>query len=174
MACVVSDDNWMNCCSWSCSTLFNHNTTSIHLRSFHIETLGNCNELINKQCGEGSFGRKLAYGVGKGWYLATESTERPHAPSGVVVFMSAHSKTPYITPSMDCTSGKGVVWGNRGQQLEFSLPWRDTSPLMVRACPRFARTAAGRTPIWTERNHPNRVSAYSEQKKTKKDQKQTQ
>ena len=30
--------------------------------------------------------------------LARDITERPHAPSGVAVFMSAHSKTPYITP----------------------------------------------------------------------------
>ena len=48
-------------------------------------------------------------------------TERPHAPSGVAAFMSAHSKTPYITPSMDFSSGKGVAWGRRGQQLEFAL-----------------------------------------------------
>ena len=48
-------------------------------------------------------------------------TERPHAPSGVAAFMSAHSKTPYITPSMDFSSGKGVVRGRRGQQLEFAV-----------------------------------------------------
>ena len=29
--------------------------------------------------------------------------------------------TPYITPSMTFSSGKGEVWGRRGQQLEFSL-----------------------------------------------------
>ena len=48
----------------------------------------------------------------------------PHAPSGasrVAAFMSAHSKTPYITPGMDFPSGKGVVRERRGQQLEFSL-----------------------------------------------------
>jgi hypothetical protein len=44
---------------------------------------------------------------------AREITERPDAPSGVVAFMSAHSKNPYITPSMDCSSGKGVVRGRR-------------------------------------------------------------
>ena len=48
-------------------------------------------------------------------------TERPHAPSGVAAFMSAHSKTPYITPSMEFSSGKGVVRGRRGQQLTFTL-----------------------------------------------------
>ena len=48
-------------------------------------------------------------------------TERPHAPSGVAVFMSAHSKTPYITPSMDFYSGKGVVRGRKVQQLGFAL-----------------------------------------------------
>ena len=49
-------------------------------------------------------------------------TERPRAPGGVAVFMSAHSKTPYITPSMNFYSGKGVVRGRRVQQLEFALP----------------------------------------------------
>ena len=29
---------------------------------------------------------------------SSEITERPRAPSGVAAFMSAHSKTPYITP----------------------------------------------------------------------------
>ena len=38
------------------------------------------------------------------------------------VFMSAHSKTPYSTPSMDFYSGKGVVRGRRGQQLGFAVP----------------------------------------------------
>ena len=52
---------------------------------------------------------------------AREITERPHAPSGVAAFMSAHSKTPYITPSMDFSSGKGVVRGRRGQQAGFTL-----------------------------------------------------
>ena len=41
-------------------------------------------------------------------------TERPHAPSGVATCMSAHSKTPYITHSMDFSSWKGVVRGHRG------------------------------------------------------------
>ena len=44
-------------------------------------------------------------------------TERPHAPSGVAAFMSAHSKIPYSTPSMDFSYGKGVVWGRRGQHM---------------------------------------------------------
>ena len=43
-----------------------------------------------------------------------EVTERPNAPSGVAAFMSAHSKTPYITPSMDVSSGKGAGRGRRG------------------------------------------------------------
>ena len=33
--------------------------------------------------------------------------ELSHAPSVVAVFMSAHSKTPYITPSMIFRLGKG-------------------------------------------------------------------
>ena len=47
--------------------------------------------------------------------------ERPRGPSGVAAFMPSHSKTPYITPSMDFYSSNGVVWGRRGPQLEFSL-----------------------------------------------------
>ena len=39
---------------------------------------------------------------------------RPHAPSGVAAFMSAHSKTPYITPSMDFPSVNGVARGRGG------------------------------------------------------------
>ena len=35
--------------------------------------------------------------------------------------MSAHSKAPYITPSMELSSGKGVVRGHRVQQLTFTL-----------------------------------------------------
>ena len=34
--------------------------------------------------------------------------------------MSAHSKTPYITPSMDVSSGKGVVRGRKEKPLEFA------------------------------------------------------
>ena len=48
---------------------------------------------------------------------ARDITERPRAPSGVAAFVSAHSKTPYITPSIHFPSGKGVVRGRRGQQL---------------------------------------------------------
>ena len=50
-----------------------------------------------------------------------EITERPRTPSGVAVFMSAHSKTPNITPSIPFPSVNGVVRGRRGQQLEFTL-----------------------------------------------------
>ena len=49
-------------------------------------------------------------------------TERPHAPSGVAAFMSAHSKTPYITPSMDLPSGNGVVRGAQGAAAGMYLP----------------------------------------------------
>ena len=35
--------------------------------------------------------------------------------------MSAHNKTPYITPSMEFSSGEGVVRGRRMQQLTFTL-----------------------------------------------------
>ena len=49
------------------------------------------------------------------WYRATsrEITERPHALRGVAAFMSADSKTPYITPSMDFPLDKGSM-GRRG------------------------------------------------------------
>ena len=59
---------------------------------------------------------------------AREITERPRAPNGVAASMSAHSQTPYITPSMGFTSGKRVVWGRRGQQLRFTL----TVPARIR------------------------------------------
>ena len=51
----------------------------------------------------------------KGHYRAPP----PH--SGVAAFMSAQSKTPYITPSMNFPFGYGVVRGRRVQQLGFSL-----------------------------------------------------
>ena len=44
-------------------------------------------------------------------------TERPHAPSGVAEFMSAHSNTPYITPSMAFYLWQWGSTGRRGQQL---------------------------------------------------------
>ena len=40
-------------------------------------------------------------------YRARDITERPHAPSGVAAFMSAHSKTPYITLVWIFTLGMG-------------------------------------------------------------------
>ena len=43
-----------------------------------------------------------------------DTAERPHAPSGFTACMSAHSKTPYITPSKD-------FFSDEGQQLEFAL-----------------------------------------------------
>ena len=62
---------------------------------------------------------------------AREITQRPHAPSGVAAFMSAHSKTPYITPSMEFSSGKGVVRGRRGRRaaagIYLELPLVSTS-----------------------------------------------
>ena len=46
----------------------------------------------------------------------------PHPrEGGVAAFMSAHSKTPYITPGTEFSSGKGAVRGRRGQQLAFTL-----------------------------------------------------
>ena len=44
---------------------------------------------------------------------ARDITERPHAPSGVAAFTSAHSKTPYITPSMNFFLWE---WGSKGAQ----------------------------------------------------------
>ena len=50
--------------------------------------------------------------------VAREITERPHAPSGVAAFVSAHSKTPYITPSMDSPLGKGKYGGAGGSSWD--------------------------------------------------------
>ena len=71
---------------------------------------------------------------------ARQITERPHAPSGVAAFMSVHSTTPYITPSMVFPSGKGVAWGRRGQQLGSPL-----APCYPLACAR--QTHPCRLPI---------------------------
>ena len=52
---------------------------------------------------------------------AAQRAERPRDPGGVAAFMSAHSKTPYINPSMEFSSGEGVIRGRRVQQLTFTL-----------------------------------------------------
>ena len=53
--------------------------------------------------------------------LPAQRAERPRDPGGVAAFMSAHSKTLYITPGMDISPGEGVVRGRRAQQLAFTL-----------------------------------------------------
>ena len=67
----------------------------------------------------------LPMAVGSQCAVVTEAkreiTERPHAPSGVAASMSAHSKTPCSTPSMDYPSGNGVVWGRRGAAAGITL-----------------------------------------------------
>ena len=47
--------------------------------------------------------------------LTWDITERPRAPNGVAAFMSAHSKTPHITSSMDFSSGKRGSTGSQGE-----------------------------------------------------------
>ena len=60
---------------------------------------------------------KVLYGVDVRVNIPVRSQVDTWSPSGVAAFMSAHSKTPYITPSMGFSSGKGVVRrGRRGQQ----------------------------------------------------------
>ena len=54
-------------------------------------------------------------------HVPAQRAERPRDPGGVAAFMSAHSKTPYVTPSMDFPSRGGVVRGRRVQQLAFAL-----------------------------------------------------
>ena len=59
---------------------------------------------------------------------------RPRPQRGRSIRVSPQSKPPYITPSMDFSSGKGVVRGRRGQQLEFTLRFDATSrPVYVPA-----------------------------------------
>ena len=60
----------------------------------------------------------------------------PNAPSGVAAFMLAHSKTPYIIPSMVLSCGKGVVSGRRGegQQPEFALRFSLNLPMYANFC----------------------------------------
>ena len=53
--------------------------------------------------------------------LAREVQSTPTPPAGVAAFMSANSKTPYITSSMGFPSGNGVVRG-RGEGSSWELP----------------------------------------------------
>ena len=64
-----------------------------------------------------------------GRHLAAQGAEQPRAPDGVAAFMSAHSKTPYITPSMEFCSEEGVVRGRMVHQLWFTLRHRMPLPL---------------------------------------------
>ena len=52
---------------------------------------------------------------------AAQRAERPRAPGKVAAFMSAHSKTPYVTTRIEISSREGVVRGRRVQQLAFAL-----------------------------------------------------
>ena len=54
-------------------------------------------------------------------YTQGKLQSAPHAPIGVALFMSAHSKTPLLPLVWIFSSGKGLVRGRRGQQLEFAL-----------------------------------------------------
>ena len=63
----------------------------------------------------------------------------PHAPSGVKAFMSVHSKTPYITPSMGLSmgflSGNGVARGPGGLNLGFALERAHAAGGFIRSTP---------------------------------------
>ena len=67
----------------------------------------------------------------------------PPRPQWVAAVMSAHSKTPYITPSMEFSSGKGVVRGRRGQQLECTLLHRRGLRESCRSCVHSPKRRAG-------------------------------
>ena len=58
--------------------------------------------------------------VAHGQHTAAKRVTRPRDPGGVAALMSAHSTTPYITPSMGFSSGGGVVRGRRMQQQTFA------------------------------------------------------
>ena len=74
--------------------------------------------------------------------------------------MSAHSKTPYITPSMIFSSRSGVVRGRRAQQLEFTLEigarlprnpdrtWKNPGRVGRRSGPRDSSRARTATLFW--------------------------
>ena len=53
--------------------------------------------------------------------FSREITERPHAPSEVAAFMSAHCKNPCTTPSMDFSSAKGGDTGAQGAAVGICL-----------------------------------------------------
>ena len=56
-------------------------------------------------------------------HVAIEGERRPRSVRSATPSHrpSAHKKTPYITRSMDFSSGKGVVWERMGHQLGFAL-----------------------------------------------------
>ena len=64
------------------------------------------------------------------WLLYTAITVRPHAPSGVAAFMSAHSKTPYITPRMVFPLGTGQ-YGGAGRSTGICLACIQTRPTAI-------------------------------------------
>ena len=81
--------------------------------------------------------------------------ERPHDPSGVAAFMSAHSKTPCVTHGINVSSGKGVVRGRRLQQLAFTLHRDDAAvgTAATAACRYLViRPCAGRR--WRAKGNP--------------------
>ena len=47
-----------------------------------------------------------------GRFAAAQRAEQPRHPGGVAPFMSAHSRTPYVTTSMEFSSKGGVVRGH--------------------------------------------------------------
>ena len=70
--------------------------------------------------GKGAEGRSRLGRSGCGAHHPAHRAERPRDPGGVAAFVSAHSKNPCITPSMEFSSREGVVRGRRVQQLAFA------------------------------------------------------
>ena len=77
-------------------------------------------------------------------------TERPPRPQWVAAFMSAHSKIPYITPSMDVYSGKGS-YGGAGRS-SWNLRWREHAELQV--CATAWSGTHGSVRAWLQRMSP--------------------
>ena len=96
------------------------------------------------------FGKERVSGV----RLCARRAERPRDPAGVAAFMSAHSETPYATPSMEFSSREGVVRGRRVRQRAFTVRLRAGQAI------RWAATTASSPPSWTPASRSSFFSRF--------------
>ena len=96
--------------------------------------------MVLRWCG-GAVVRWCGGAVISRWYGDfAQTSKRPRTPGGVESFMPAHSKTPYITPSMAISSGEGVVQRRNASVGSQGPPGRDFIQFEVKK------------PVWNERH----------------------